>query len=182
MEDAYLLDTSIATIAWNSSHKQYLFVREKLAALGGDSISVSAISVAEVLYGQDVQPYPDIEHFQTVHEAMRKYKLRNVDQHTAEYYAKIRGELFRRHAPRDNRDRLKKRIQPEDLVDRTTARELGIQENDLWIVSIAVQYDLVFITRDKKIKRILEIAKDLFGYDRYKIWDLAATQQSDEDQ
>jgi len=48
----------------------------------------------------------------------------------------------------------------EDLIEPTTGRELGIDENDLWIVSTAVECNLVFITRDQKgsMKRIIEAA------------------------
>jgi len=68
------------------------------------------------------------------------------------------------------RNRLKEK-RPEDLLDRTTSRELGIQENDLWIVSVAVQYNLRFITGDK-MDRILAAAKDVHAYDRAWIWSL----------
>ena len=48
----------------------------------------------------------------------------------------------------------------EDLVEPTTGKELGIDENDLWIVSTAVEYNLVFITQDQKgsMRRIIEAA------------------------
>ena len=42
----------------------------------------------------------------------------------------------------------------EDIIDRTTGKELGIQENDLWILSVAVQYNLVFVTNDRMIRAI----------------------------
>lgn len=81
----------------------------------------------------------------------------------------LRGELFRRYAHRDKRGRIKAK-RPEELRDTTSARELGIQENDLWIVSVALQYDLYLITRDEHLKRILEIAQAKYDYNRYKIW------------
>jgi predicted nucleic acid-binding protein len=181
MEDAYLLDTSIASIAWDSGNSLHSEVRQRLALLGETSIFICAVSIAEVEYGLQISPGADPERHAEVRQAMQQYTTLAVDHHSAEVYGPVRGELFKRYATRDKRGRLKEK-RPEELVDKTTANELGIQENDLWIVSIAVQYDLVFITRDKKIERILGITKELFNYDRYEVWDLAATQQSNEDQ
>ena len=64
-----------------------------------------------------------------------------ISRHTAEPYGQIRSALFAQYSPRDSRGRIQKKW-PEDLVDLTTSKALGIQENDLWIVSVAVGYDL----------------------------------------
>ena len=37
---------------------------------------------------------------------------------------------------------------PEALQERTTAKELGVQENDIWIAAQAIQYNLVLLTAD----------------------------------
>ena len=96
---------------------------------------------------------------------MASFKVLHVDQHTAKTYAEIRAKLFRTHAPRNRRGRLTKKY-VEDLVDRTTGKELGIQENDLWIVSVAVQYNLIFVTNDK-MQRVIEAA---IYADRTEYW------------
>ena len=171
MPDAYLLDTSIATIAWDGGHPSHALVRERLAAFGDDPISVCAISIGEKEYGLQVSPGIDIERSQAVRNAMSQYQAWQIDHHTGTTYGQLRGALFKRYAPRDKRGRLAAK-RPEELVDKTTARELGIQENDLWIVSVAIQYDLHLITRDKRIERILEIARDIFGYDRADVWEI----------
>lgn len=171
MKDAYLLDTSIASIAWDGGHSKHHEVRDMLAALGNASISVCAITIAEVLYGLCVSPSIDRQRHDAVRYALQQYYVWNIDRHTAEVYARIRGRLFELHAPRDKKGRLKTK-HPEDLRDRTTGRELGIQENDLWGVSVAVQYDLHFLTNDKKMQRILDVAKEIHDYDRAIVWEL----------
>jgi tRNA(fMet)-specific endonuclease VapC len=148
MSDAYLLDTSIASIAWDGGSRYHTLVRRRLAAFGENSISVCVISLAEVEYGLHVSPGIDRERHDAVRRAMLQYRVWDIDRYTAEVYAPLRGELFKRYAPRDKRGRLTQKW-PEELRDETSAKELGIQENDLWIVSIAVQYDLFFITQDK---------------------------------
>src|SRR5258706_7042523 len=173
MADAYLLDTSIATIAWDGGHLSHKLVRGRLAALDDDFISVCAISIGEKEYGLQVSPGIDVARSEAVRSAMLQYQVWPIDHHTSTYYGQLRGELFKRYASRDKHNRLKEK-RPEALIDKTTARDLGIQENDLWIVSVAVQYDLQLITADKRIERILEIARDVFGYDRANVWDISA--------
>jgi len=46
------------------------------------------------------------------------------------------------------------------LAPRTSAEELGIQENDLWIAAQAIQYNLVLITEDH-MRRLQEVSTDL---------------------
>ena len=87
---------------------------------------------------------------------MSRYRTLDVDRHTARTYAEIRANLFRTHSPKNRRGRLTKNY-VEDLIDRTTGKELGIQENDLWIVSVAVQYNLTFVTGDR-MQRVIEAA------------------------
>jgi tRNA(fMet)-specific endonuclease VapC len=168
--EAYLLDTSVATIAWDGGHPEHANIRQKLAALGEESISVCAISIGEKEYGLQVSPGADLARRQAVKSAMLQYyNIWPIDHHTAAIYGQLRGGLFKRYATMKERGRLKEK-QPEQLIDKTTALSLGIQENDLWIVSVAVQYDLKLISRDRHIQRILDIAKVEFGYDRYEIW------------
>src|SRR5438128_113472 len=133
MNEAYLLDTSIASIAWDGRNRDHTEVRGRLRHLGDESISVCAVSVAEVEYGLCVSPNIDAERQAAVRTAMKQYKIWHIDAHTADYYGPIRGELFKRYSPRDRRGVLTKK-RPEELRERTSAVELGIQENDLWIV------------------------------------------------
>lgn len=176
--DVYLLDTSIASIAWDGGHNAHALVRAQLDALGESTLTVCAISVGEVLYGLDVTPGADPARHQTIHEAMQTYYTWPVDGGVAEPYSKLRGELFRRYAPRNRRGLLTAK-RPEELQDATTAQELGIQENDLWIVSVAIHYNLRLITRDERLKRVLEIAKEQLQYDRYDIWPVSKPSRPD---
>jgi tRNA(fMet)-specific endonuclease VapC len=175
MADTYLLDTSVATIAWDGLHKEHAQIRIRLAAFGDDPIYVCAISIGEKEYGLWVYPHIDATRSQAVRNAWRQYQVLSIDHHTAEIYGQLRGALFRLYATKKNRDRIKEK-RPEDLHDRTTGRELGIQENDLWIVSVAVQYDLRLVTRDDGggMRRVLGVAKDELGYDRADVWAVAA--------
>ena len=82
-----------------------------------------------------------------------------VDKHTIGSYSDLRAALFRKYAPRNKKGRLTKKW-PEDLQDRTTAKQLGVQENDIWIAAQAIQYNLVLITADH-MRRLADVSETL---------------------
>jgi len=165
--DSFLLDTSIATTAWDGRHESHSKVRERLKGLE-QYIFVCVVTIAEVEYGLKTAPQIDGERQEQVRIAMAQYKPFPIDKHTAEAYSSIRAELFKTHSPRGQRKRLTvKRV--SDLRERTTDKDLGIQENDLWITSVALQYNFVLLTSDKKMKPLLEMSRRIFCL-RYEIW------------
>lgn len=91
MADAYLLDTSVATIAWDELHKEHTQIRGRLSSLGDDSIFVSAISIGEKEYGLRVYQHIDAARSQAVRDAWRQYQILDIDHHTADTYGQLRG-------------------------------------------------------------------------------------------
>jgi tRNA(fMet)-specific endonuclease VapC len=88
---------------------------------------------------------------------MQAYRsIREIKKPTTDPYASIRAALFKKYAPTDSKNRVRS-VRPEQLVDRTTALSLGIQENDLWIAAIAIEYHMILVTEDK-MARIQEVA------------------------
>ena len=152
------MDTNIASAAWDFGSPSHINVSQRLKELGDAIVYVSAVTIAEVEFGLLTAPCIDLQRQSNVRSAMSNYEILYVDQHTAEEYAEIRAELFLAHSPKDRRGRLTKRF-IEDLVDRTTGKELGIQENDLWIVSVAKQYNLIFVTNDRRMQKIIDAAE-----------------------
>ena len=157
-DEGYLLDTSIASIAVYERHRLHGEVRMRLDSMESDIIFISAISVAESEYGLNLNPLERHE-LQAIRKAIETYQIMPIDHHTAKVYGEIRAELFRSYAPRNNRAKVSTRYS-EDLREPTSGKELGIQENDLWIVSVAVQYNLIFLTRDSAggMQKIVEKA------------------------
>jgi tRNA(fMet)-specific endonuclease VapC len=178
--DAYLLDTSIASIAFDAGNASHADVHRRLTELADASISICAVSLGEVEYGLQVSPGIDPERHQLVRNNLLQYQILTIDRHTGKLYGELRGELFRKYGTRDARGRLKEK-RPEDLLDRTTSWELGIQENDLWIVCVSVQYNLRFVTADK-MERILAAAKEVHSYERAWIWSLQPVNRTDQSQ
>ena len=82
-----------------------------------------------------------------------------VDIHTFEPYSDLRAALFKKYSHKDRRGRLTAKW-PEELRDRTSSKELGIQENDISIAAQAIQYNLVLIT-DEYMRRLKDVSKAL---------------------
>lgn len=79
----------------------------------------------------------------------------SIDRHVAKTYGELRARLFEKCAPKDKK---KKKLRPEQLIDPATSLELKIQENDLWITAQAVTFNLTLVTNDKKMRHIHEVA------------------------
>lgn len=144
----YLIDTQIITYWYDGKSGNYPKVQaaaEERRGLG--PVYVSAISLGEIEYGHQVNPTgagPRREEFVKFIREKLPQVLR-VGKHTAEPYGQIRAALFERFAPASRRAKAKR---AEELCDPTTGRELGIDENDLWIVAQATERNLVLVTHD----------------------------------
>jgi predicted nucleic acid-binding protein len=108
----------------------------------------------------------DVAKQQLVRDNMNSYTPATLDHYTADQYGQIRANLYKKYWLPFNS---KKTKYIEDLVDDVTGKSLGIQENDLWIVSLAVQYNYILITGDKGggMKRVVEAAS---YQDRTEYW------------
>lgn len=147
----YLLDTNIASALWDvadTNHGKALqFIRD--AAAAGSVVYISRVVIAEIEYGQKLYASTDPARRAKADAAMRAYKMiKEINKGTTEHYSSIRAALFMKFGPLDTKGRIKS-VRPEQLVDKTTALRLGIQENDLWMAAIAVQYNMTFVSEDK---------------------------------
>jgi predicted nucleic acid-binding protein len=156
MSDAYLLDTNIASALWDELHLDHNEFWEKTRRLDGSTIYISVITLAEIEYGLRVAPSIDIERQKKVRARMGEFAILPFDRHVVESYAKLRSRLFVKHGGKDKQGRLRDKVVP-DLWERTPDKLLGIQENDLWQASLAVERNLVLVTNDR-MSRIVEVA------------------------
>ena len=154
----FLLDTCIWSYWFDVEREQHLHVKSYIQKLPSDSIlGISIISWGEVVYGHRVES-PDetpiqAEYIQFIKS--KRPKTFEIDIHTANKYGELRALLFERYAPTSRKPGLR----PEQLVDPVTSRELGIQENDLWIAAQAMVRNMILATGDK-LTRIHEVAGD----------------------
>lgn len=89
--------------------------------LKADEIFIPSIAIGELYYGANKSQKIQ-ENLEKINEFIVKNIILGCDAITAEYYGQIKNKL-----------RLKGRPLPE---------------NDIWIAAIALQYDLILVTRD----------------------------------
>lgn len=159
--DGYLLDTNIVSYWFDPTKKQHRSVKDKIESVAeATPLHVSAVTLGEVEYGLRVDGMrwipKEMERFRSFLTESFPRPL-PVDHHTRTQYGELRARLFERFAPRGLRT---KGLRPEQMVDPITGRELGIQENDVWIASQALQFNLVLISNDRML-HIREASPDL---------------------
>jgi len=146
----YLLDTNIMAYWFDKKRPEYQKVNERIDSLDPNTpLRISAISLGEIEYGHRCVSNGDTD----IQLTFKKYittrfpGILNVRQSTTIYYGQIRARLFEKYAPKNGR----KNLRPCQLVDPLTAKILGIQENDLWIVAQASEYNLVLDLKQANI-------------------------------
>ncbi len=86
---------------------------------------------------------------------MRAFKsIREIDKDTTDPYSTIRAALSSKFGNRDAKGKVTSK-RPELLVDKTTAYQLRIQENDLWMAAIAVERNMTLVSEDR-MKSLVE--------------------------
>ena len=165
----YLLDTNIWEYWFNPAREpEHSRVLKRVSELdepreqlkSAFRVWISSVTWGELEYGYQVQLQAEgsleTSFRQFIHGIAPKEFL--VDKHVTRDYGRIRAKLFEKYGPKEKR---KKGLRPEQLVDPATSLELKIQENDLWIVSQAVNRDFILVTNDRKsLQPLIEVAGD----------------------
>ena len=158
--ETYLFDTNI----WSKWFRQEPSITEKIAQIDKASkIFLSSIVWGEAIYGANVNKKNVDKKFdlKSYSDFIHKSKpiILPIDENVADIYGELRASLFEQYFRKG-----KKR--PEQLIDPLTATEIGIDENDLWIVAQAVTHNLTLVTNDK-MRRIFTVTpKEL----KHEIW------------
>ncbi len=129
-------------------------------------IFLSPISVGEVEYGIRIGPYEKKEHYESVRKTILAFLCLDIDRNVAfENYSSLRAKLFNKFAPKDKkRKSSKKRI--SEWFDPTKDKDIQVDENDVWIVAVAMTYNLILVTNDK-----MNAIKNVVGSDlQFEDW------------
>lgn len=154
----YLLDTNIWSDWYNPRKNNYILRR--LENEPNMRLCISVITWGELQYGYDALTKGEKSQLGNVLDFVSRQAPNTVeiDKHVARDYGRIRARLFETFGPKDKK---KRGLRPEQLVDPVTSLQLKIQENDLWIVSQAITRDFILVTNDRKsLKPLLEVIGD----------------------
>ena len=158
----YLLDTNILAFWYDTARIEHTRVVGRVhAARQPDPqtnyvsrLFISAVTLGEIEYGARASHVPDPVK-QAAYEALDAAKIRfvreqcpvalEITEHVAEQYGELRAWLFNNCGPTARRSKAKR---AEELVDPITGKELGIDENDIWIAAQAKTHNFVLVTHD----------------------------------
>jgi tRNA(fMet)-specific endonuclease VapC len=110
---------------------------------------VSVVTIGEIVYGHRVVGTPDAvkqREFETFVRDQCPEPL-EITKHVGEPYGEMRAWLFNKFVDKKKRSHARR---AEEMVDPTTARDLGVQENDIWIAAQAKTLNLVLVTHDSR--------------------------------
>jgi predicted nucleic acid-binding protein len=165
----YLLDTNTIRYWFDGDAGKFPAVQANADARAADSrLYVSVITLGEIAYGHAFNPSgagPMRDEY-VVFVQRQLPQILEVSRHTVEAYGLIRAKLAEKFPPHGGWTK-KRRL--EQLYDHVSGRELGIDENDLWIVAQAVDRNLVLVTSDK-MKRIRDAVCELYPGFRLEDW------------
>ena len=151
----FLLDTNIlgplAELRADGSSPASQEFKKHWQTLPTDArIFLCPITVGEVEYGLRVGPYGEPEKREMARKTLSAFPLLDINADLARnQYAVLRAKLFELCSPREKRKRSHYCKRIEEWKDPTTATAIQIQENDLWIASVAIAHNLVLVTRDR---------------------------------
>lgn len=165
MMDGYLFDTNIVSFIMDERHVNYGKARQLLNDLGNAPVWVSIVAIAEIEFGLRIALTKDVKRHSVIREELRKIVsggyLLFTTKHTIIPYAELRSALFEKYGPKDRRNKIKKKW-PEDLKDVISSKELGIQENDIWIAAQAMERNLILVTNDRMV-HLQEVSKEFLS-------------------
>jgi len=166
MTDAYLLDTNVICALADPSHKNHPAALARFRQVGQQFVLVPTMAVAEIEFGMERAANVKPEKREELRKFIRQFEPLPFDSGCIEPYAAVRAELWRTHGtPKGSSFREKS---PEDLTDKVTGKELGIDEPDLIIASVALAQNLVLVTEDR-MKRVKETAEKVFRDGRFPV-------------
>src|SRR6478609_5227668 len=143
----FLLDTQTIRYWYDSGCPQHAAVIANVAILRQNTLIsgikpkllVSVVTLGEIEFGHRVAVTPN----PTAQAAYLKFvreelpDVLELSKDAVEAYGELRMRLFNKYAPVDKRKQTKR---PEQLIDPATAKELQIQENDLWLCAQAIAH------------------------------------------
>jgi tRNA(fMet)-specific endonuclease VapC len=116
------------------------------------SITLGEIEAGHAMTQTTNQTVRD-EYVKFVRDNFLDFRL-DVSEFTPEQYAKIMRRIWRKHPPSSSNKKTE-----QHLLD------LGVDINDVWLVAVALEHGLTFVTRDK-----MTCIKEAVGVESFDNW------------
>lgn len=164
MSDVYLLDTNVISDLTDETRAGHVALNARFASATPQQVLLPCMAVGEIRFGFAKAPNLRPDKRTTIDAFIARFEQVPFDKDCVEPYAIVRAELFKMHGtPEGKRSKFKEK-HPEELADKVTGKELGIDEPDLIIASIAMAMNLILVTSDEGVgmTRVKEAADKAF--------------------
>ena len=163
MTDAYLLDTNTICALADANRSAHESAVRRLQQ-ARDFVLLPSPAVGEIEFGMAKAPNVKPDKRQILRDFIADFNQLPFDEFCVQPYAFVRAELWLAHGTPKTRPGSHKEHHPEDLMDKVTGVELGIDEPDLMIASIAMAQNLVLVTDDRNagMARVKQAADAVF--------------------
>ena len=117
-------------------------IQEKQSILGSDLITTSVIVRGELLFGahKSGRLIDSLTKIEAFFEDITVYP---IDKTTSDIYGNLKNTILNQFGPKDKNKRRNFKVE-----------SLGFKDNDLWIVSTAIQYRLILVSEDHHVLRL----------------------------
>jgi len=171
MSDVYLLDTNVISDLTDETRPGFAALNKRFSSATLQQVLLPSMAVGEIRFGFAKAPNLRPDKRKAIDDFITRFEQVPFDKDCVEPYAIVRAELFKMHGtPKDKPHKFKEK-HPEDLTDKITGKELGIDEPDLIIASIAMAMGLILVTSDAKegMIRVKEAADKVFRDGKFPV-------------
>jgi predicted nucleic acid-binding protein len=171
MNDVYLLDTNVISDLTDETRSGFAALSARFATAQPQQVLLPSMAVGEIRFGFAKAPNLRPDKRATIDTFIARFEQVPFDKDCVEPYAIVRAELFKMHGtPEGKRSKFTEK-HPEELTDKITGKELGIDEPDLIIASIAMAMNLILVTSDSKagMTRVKEAADKVFRDGKFPV-------------
>jgi tRNA(fMet)-specific endonuclease VapC len=137
----YLLDTNHCSLILLENQTIFDCIRR----VGETNIATTIITVGELTFMAENSHYRE-QNLTRLDEFLADIRIYYVDEKTAKIYGQIKGSLIKEFGPKQKSKRKTIKI-----------NQLGFDENDIWILAIAIRNQLTLVSADSDFPRIKTI-------------------------
>jgi tRNA(fMet)-specific endonuclease VapC len=134
----YLLDTNHCSLIL----LQNSLILKQIKKVGEVNIATTIITVGELTFMAENSRNRE-ENLSCINDFLEDIRFYFIDQKTAQIYGKIKADLLKEFGPKQKSKR-----------KTTKITQLGFDENDIWIVAIAIRNQLTLVSADSDFLRI----------------------------
>lgn len=134
----YLLDTNHCSLILQRNEAILKYINEVKIS----NIATSIVTVGELSFMAENSQYK-LENLEILEEFLADLRIYYIDEKTAKIYGQIKALIIKKFGAKEKSKRKK-----------ITINQLGFDENDLWIMAIALRNNLTVVSADSDFVRM----------------------------